>query len=468
VTESKSVLVVEDEAPIALGLTQSLREFGFGTARTASTGENAIQIAHEMHPDLILMDIQLAGRMNGIEAARAIQQDEDIPVIYITAYSDDSLLQPAKHTSPYGYLVKPVRGPELRTTIEVALHKHELDRRLRESEERYYAVITQTMDGIILFDPESHAIVEANPAFQAMFGYSMAALSQKTIYDLIARPPDQVDALFFRVEKEGLLHLGEQKFRHKNSTLLDVECNSSILHSNSKKYLVCVVAHNITERKKAECALREANRKLQLLNSITRHDILNKVSGVLGYLAITEMRFPDPELSDYIHKLESATKSIRSHMEFTRLYQDLGTQKPKWHKLETIIADLNLPDGITLDSDIREVELFADLMLEKVFYNLLDNSIRHGQTVTKITVSSRHERDKLIITWSDNGIGIPVEEKEQIFERGFGKNTGLGLFLVREILSLTKITISETGEAGKGARFEIAVSRGAYRISGTS
>jgi len=104
-------------------------------------------------------------------------------------------------------------------------------------------------------------------------------------------------------------------------------------------------------------------------------------------------------------------------------------------------------------------------MLEKVFFNLLDNSIRHGQHVTEIRVSTGYSDDGLKIVWEDNGAGIPADEKERIFERGFGKNTGLGLFLVREILSLTEITIKETGEQGKGARFEIIIPKGSWRIA---
>jgi signal transduction histidine kinase len=106
-------------------------------------------------------------------------------------------------------------------------------------------------------------------------------------------------------------------------------------------------------------------------------------------------------------------------------------------------------------------------MLEKVFFNLLDNSIRHGEHVTEIRVSSHLSAGNLVVVWEDNGIGIAADEKERIFERGFGKNTGLGLFLVQEILSLTGITIAETGEPGKGARFEMSVPDGQYRLANT-
>jgi signal transduction histidine kinase len=125
---------------------------------------------------------------------------------------------------------------------------------------------------------------------------------------------------------------------------------------------------------------------------------------------------------------------------------------------------VQVPKTLTLNADIQGVLLFADPMLEKVFSNLLDNSIRHGQRVTEIRVSSQKSGEDLVVVWEDNGTGVAADEKERIFERGYGKNTGLGLFLVREILFLTGITIAETGEPGKGARFEMTVTKGSYRF----
>ena len=104
-------------------------------------------------------------------------------------------------------------------------------------------------------------------------------------------------------------------------------------------------------------------------------------------------------------------------------------------------------------------------MLEKVFFNLLDNSIRHGGQVTEIRVSSRQSNEGLALVWEDNGTGIPNEEKDRIFEKGYGVNTGLGLSLCREILAITGMSMRETGEPGSGARFEIAVPKGAYRLT---
>ena len=119
--------------------------------------------------------------------------------------------------------------------------------------------------------------------------------------------------------------------------------------------------------------------------------------------------------------------------------------------------------AIQITDETGTIQIFADPLFEKVMYNLTDNTIRHGETATESHVSVITEKDDIRIIWEDNGVGVPVEEKEMIFQRGFGKNTGLGLFLIREILAITGMTIQETGEPGKGARFEITVPNGMWR-----
>jgi signal transduction histidine kinase len=152
---------------------------------------------------------------------------------------------------------------------------------------------------------------------------------------------------------------------------------------------------------------------------------------------------------------------------FTKEYEKIGVHAPVWQVLATVVDDAGkgiLPGQVTLNNDLPAgTEVFADPLILKVFYNLLDNSVRHGMRVTEIRVSCHDSVETLVVVWEDNGIGIGGDEKDLIFERGFGKNTGLGMFLSREILSLTGITITETGVAGVGARFEMVVPKGAWR-----
>ena len=141
--------------------------------------------------------------------------------------------------------------------------------------------------------------------------------------------------------------------------------------------------------------------------------------------------------------------------------------EPKWQRLNEVIGQsrVTLPvEKIGIVVNVQDIWIYADLLLEKVFYNLFENSLRHGEHVTAISLSCRKNGRELVLTYEDNGIGISPEDKSRLFTCGFGKHTGLGLFLIREILGITGISIAETGEPGKGARFEIHVPEGSYRF----
>jgi PAS domain S-box-containing protein len=227
---------------------------------------------------------------------------------------------------------------------------------------------------------------------------------------------------------------------------------------------------DITNEKHAQDASALANKKLHLLSSITRHDILNQLTVLKGYLELSRRAVHDPaKLSDFIKKEIKAAETIEEQIGFTRDYQNIGVNAPIWQNVNASIsrAVASLPmRNVRLDLDCTDHEVLADQLLEKVFYNLIDNAIRHGGKKLSTIRFLSHESDRgMIIVCEDDGVGISRKEKEHLFERGFGKHTGLGLNLVREILSITGITISEIGEYGKGVRFEILVPKGKYRIA---
>jgi PAS domain S-box-containing protein len=224
---------------------------------------------------------------------------------------------------------------------------------------------------------------------------------------------------------------------------------------------------DITDKKRAEEALREANKKLSLLSSITRHDINNQLLALNGFLGLLHKKVPDPTLDDFFTRIKMASDRISAMIRFTRTYECIGVNVPVWQLVrdlfDSAVKDV-IPGKISLKNDLPAGgEIFADPLIIKVFYNLMDNSVWYGRKITAIRFSVEESGDEHIILCEDDGVGIPAAEKEKIFERGFGNNTGLGLYLSREILAITGITIIETGEQGKGARFEIRVPKGMYR-----
>jgi len=232
------------------------------------------------------------------------------------------------------------------------------------------------------------------------------------------------------------------------------------------------LAGEVAERRKTEEALRLANKKIRMLSSITRHDILNQVMALQGYVEFSRDIARDPQLLDYIEKEDRVAEAIRSQIEFTKYYEEIGVNDPEWQDItrlvRTVRSRLPLPDNIEVDIDLPAVEVFADRLIEKVFFNLMENTLRHGGEVTRIRFSFNEANGGAEIVYEDNGIGISPEDRPRLFQKGFGKNTGLGLFLSQEILAITGLAMRETGEPGRGVRFVIAVSEGAYRLSGTN
>jgi PAS domain S-box-containing protein len=223
---------------------------------------------------------------------------------------------------------------------------------------------------------------------------------------------------------------------------------------------------DITERKRAEEALMEVNRKLNLLSGITRHDISNQLTVLQGYIVMFEKKHPDPSFSVYFQKMKKSVDRISVMIQLTKEYEEIGVNAPEWQDIRAFVdeaGNTSTLGDIRLRNDVPAgSQVFADPLITRVIYNLVDNAVRYGGKVTTIRFSVEDHDGNHVIVCEDDGVGIPHEEKEKIFERGFGKNNGLGLFLSREILAITGITITETGGPGKGARFEITVPKGMF------
>jgi signal transduction histidine kinase len=227
------------------------------------------------------------------------------------------------------------------------------------------------------------------------------------------------------------------------------------------------VLRDFSDRKRAEEAIVLANKKLNLLNNITRHDILNTITALLGCVDMANATKVPAEREEFLSQIKELTRIIQRQIEFTREYQSVGVNAPSWQNLGEVLnrTIVNFAgSGIMFVGEIENTEVYADPLLEKVFYNLIDNAIRYGEHIRTVRFYYQISDVGLILTCEDDGIGIPDAEKVQIFEQGVGKNTGMGLFLTREILLITGITIRENGRFGQGARFEMLIPNGAFRF----
>ena len=218
-----------------------------------------------------------------------------------------------------------------------------------------------------------------------------------------------------------------------------------------------------------EKIIRQAITSIHLFNSIVRHDINNQLTVLNGYLSLIEQDKSTIESPGIVRILLGSTEKIHKIITFTSLYKDVATHPPGWINLYRIFQGaLTTFDAagvqITISPSCRELELFCDPQLMKIFPQLIDNSIRHGMTVSRISLGWRPDNENAIIVYEDNGCGISPPLKPILFQRVNGKKIGFGMFFVREILAISGFTITETGTPGKGVRFEITVPAGSFRI----
>ena len=241
-----------------------------------------------------------------------------------------------------------------------------------------------------------------------------------------------------------------------------------ISDNNNGDPTVRTTISDITYIRQAENALRISNKKLTLLSSITRHDIINNLTVLSGSLELALNNIKKPELVTHINRAKKAAETIQQQIAFTRIYDQIGVNAPVWQDCRVLVenAVMQMALGkIVVKNDLPAgTKVFADPMFVKVYYNLIENAVRHGGKITTIRFSAEQHGSDHVFVVEDDGDGIIAEDKERIFTRGFGKNTGLGLALARDILDITGITIRETGNPGKGARFEMTVPKGGYRF----
>ena len=228
---------------------------------------------------------------------------------------------------------------------------------------------------------------------------------------------------------------------------------------------VCV---DITGFQDARAMLEYTNNKLDLMGKITCHDLRNQLTILDGSLELARTKTTDREVQQHLARIGNVAKNIRIQMSFIDQYTKIGSSVPLWQNVEELIRNIH-PDllcgPVQITTDLDGLEIYTDLLFEKVLYNLFDNSMRHGGRVTGIRFSYRNSGKDLELAYEDDGIGIPAPVKARIFTCGYGRNTGLGLFVIEKILSTSGISITETGEPGKGARFVMRVPEGSFRFA---
>jgi len=427
------ILIAEDSRTQAESLKHILEKKGCSVT-IAANGKLALEQVGNKVTDLVLTDIMMP-EMDGYELCRRIKQDpamRSIPVILVTQLFDTVDVIRGLEAGADNFIIKPYEEGDIVSRIGDVIRAGNEGQR---EEECGKALSVSSADG-------EHTVSS---------GRRQVLNILLSTYEIAIRKNNELQ------ESQERLNLINDRLQQVVADL--GESNVSL-------------QREIAERERIERALAEANKKLQLMTSITRHDILNQLTALRGCIELAELMW-EKEPGRARERMKSAENLLAQTINtitFTGEYQKIGMKAPVWKNVRSLVDDsrkytplgsVNLENAVPAETDI-----FADPLIEKVFSNLIENAVRHGKKITRIRFSCEEKNGSRMIVCEDDGVGIPYAEKEKIFTYEYGVNTGLGLFLAREILAITGISIQETGIPGQGARFEMSCPEGTLRIHG--
>jgi PAS domain S-box-containing protein len=494
------IMVVEDDTVISMVLTSTLEKLGYNVVAAASSGEQAAEMALQVSPDLLLMDIELEGRMDGIEAADRIRSSSSIPIVYLTAYTDEALLQRAKLTEPLGYLVKPYGERELRSTVEMALYKSRMESRLKESEERLRDFLENANDLIQFVDSEGRLLF-TNHAWRTTLGYTEEEVKNLNIFDVIH--PDSVahcKEILGRVIDGATVSNVEVTYVTKTGNSILLEGNMNCRRTDHTPAQTRGIFRDITVRKRAEQDLQialvaaqklrveaeAANRaKSEFLTNMS-HELRTPLNAIIGFsdlvLDQTADRLTVKEL-DYLRDILGSGRHLLS------LINDiLDLSKVESGKMELRLSDTSIGEllqqclfmikekaikhklrvVLRIEDELEDLRVLVDeVRLKQIMFNLLSNAAKFTPDRGKITVEAKRAGKEIYFKVSDTGIGIKPEDQQRIFEvfeqvdSSYSRQqdgTGLGLALTRRLVQLHRgrIWVESEGE-GKGSCFSFVI-----------
>ena len=487
----KRLLIVEDERIIAEDIKRILLQYDYNVIDNKTNGEKVLESFEEINPDLILMDIMLAGKITGIEAASIIKEKYNVPIIYLTAYSNDPILNSAKITEPFGYLIKPFEEHELHATIEMAFYRYKIENNLRQSEKKYHHLFNSIADPIVILTVNGEKILDCNDVFLKKYGYTKEELLTLPALELCIKE-EQEELSNYLIEKNSE---DSSIFTHlkKNGEKIIVELHKNEISLKEEQVLL-VIARDITELIQAEDEKRTyqeqlyQSQKMEIVGKLTggiAHDFNNLLTAINGYsdLALKKLNRDSNVYNDISVIKDCGERAARLTKQLLGFSRKQIAEKTNLDlnktitELEKMLKRL-VGGEITLETNLQSSSsiILADKsQIEQVLVNLVVNARDAIKGFGKILVSTTKEPltdefiklnefnesiEYIIISVLDTGTGMSKEIQKKIFEPFFttkevNKGTGLGLSTVFGIVKQNDGIILVETEEGKGTEFKI-------------
>ena len=488
-----AILIVEDEKIIAKGIEKHVRALGYVVAGSASTGLDAVQKAAELRPDLILMDISLGAGIDGVEAAELIQKQLDVPVVYLTANSDEVTLHRAKLTGPHGFVLKPYEDRDLQTAIEIGLYRHSVEQRLRQNEQWLAATLGSIGDGVIATD-ELGRVRFMNTLAERLTGWTQAAAFERKVDDVFRIVEENSRETVANPVLEALAN-GEPVTLAPNTILIDkvgvelpIEDSAAPIRGPDQKLAGAVlVFRDVTERRRLEHHLRQAQ-KMEAIGRLAggiAHDFNNIMTIITGFSEILlDDHLPLQERHAHLQSIRGAGKRAADLVKQIMAFSRTQMLVPCVLNLNTVLRDMETMVKRLIGSNIElHIEMARDLgsvkadptQVGQVILNLLANArdaLRSGGRVivstanVEISQPAGPHPDAIapgryaMLSIADDGAGMSDEISSRIFEPFFttkevGQGTGLGLATVYGIVKQSGGSIEVSSKVGQGTTFRV-------------
>ncbi|AYV55311.1 histidine kinase dimerization/phosphoacceptor domain -containing protein [Leptospira kmetyi] len=429
--QKPKILVVEDEIIVAVNLGQKLKKLGYELVGITSSGEEAIQKAEENHPDLVLMDINIEGNLDGIETAEVLRNRFHTPVIYLTAYADENTLDRAKKTQPLGYIVKPFESDQLRSSIEVALYKNEIEQRSKQTEEKLKGALDQLGAGIVTTD-ENGFLLFMNPAAEKLIGCKYEDHLGKPIQEILFfknGTGDSVGNLVEEVLKSRLPRENGNLFLvAKNGSSQEVQLQSSPILGTEEKL---TGTFNILRTKEQHTTAGEKDTYLKEIH----HRIKNNLTIISSIFSLRSGQ-TNGESNDVLRESQNRLRAVALLHEILYESKDLSSISFELYvkKLTDALFEIYQVnrEKVRLEMNIQEAKVKAEIgmNLALIINELITNSLKHGlanSPAGSIRIQFTRENEMLTLEVSDSGAGLP---EESIRSRNPGS---LGLSLVESL-----------------------------------
>ncbi|MGO9015609.1 MAG: response regulator [Dissulfurispiraceae bacterium] len=496
--EKKKIMIVEDEGLVALKIKKDVERMGYDVLNVFASGEEALEGIQAARPDLILMDIKLQGEMDGIGTADHISEKYDVPVIYLTAHSEEETLRRAKITGPYGFLLKPVNEKELRIALDITLYKHNLDCKLRNSEELYRLLAENMGDVIWIFNIVTGCFTFVSASVQRMRGFTPWQAMHQSMKETLSMESYELFIEGLRSRLDAFAAGDDYSTRiqtlyldqvHQNGSLVPTEIVTTLmLNDEGRATELLGVSRDITERKQIEEELRMAHeqleqRVLERTSELNRsNEQLRNLAAHLQYVREEERAKIAREIHDELGQALTAQK-----MELSWFRERYGDNKAICDKAgammdalnatiravkrictelrPSILDDFGLVEAMqwqanefqtrtriecAVDSVPEDIEMDKErsTALFRIFQETLTNVLKHAGA-TKVTARMTKDKDNIILEVIDNGKGITDEQ--------LSKPQSFGLIGMRERVYPWGGKVEITGHKNRGTKVKVSL-----------